>query len=338
MVYLRNLARNPHNVINQGRRFTLNKSKQIFSVLLAATFLSPLAPVTSFAREKITQVSLSFSMDPDSWENLNVDCEDESYSVRTVNLFPDGSATSSFPYAVIVLDAEDDYYFTSIKPKYFELEGEGAVFQEAARSNSNSTMTLSVRLKNLGEGELEEPTSLVWTDTGIATWDEVLGAGNYSVRLRRDGEAVSSSSSPTTKVTVYNLSTKITKPGNYTFQVKANGLYKKTKSSDWVTSPILAVDEAKLAYIREHASQDTGIQGQWHSDSAGTWYQYTTGEIPTNDWREIEDNWYYFDGSGYMVKNQWVDRYYVGNDGKMLKETTTPDGHYVDENGAWAPK
>ena len=94
------------------------------------------------------------------------------------------------------------------------------------------------------------------------------------------------------------------------------------------------MDEAKLAYIREHASQDTGIQGQWHSDSAGTWYQYTTGEIPTNDWREIEDNWYYFDGSGYMVKNQWVDRYYVGNDGKMLKETTTPDGHYVDENRA----
>ena len=92
----------------------MNKSKQIFSVLLAATFLSPLAPVTSFAREKITQVSLSFSMDPDSWENLNVDCEDESYFVRTVNLFPDGSATSSFPYAVIVLDAEDDYYLPAL--------------------------------------------------------------------------------------------------------------------------------------------------------------------------------------------------------------------------------
>lgn len=321
-----------------GRHFKLKRTKQIFSALLAAAFLSSLVPADSYARDKITQVSLSFSMDPDSWEELNVECEDDTYAVRTVNLFPDGSATSSFPYAVIVLDAEDDYYFTSIKQKYFVLEGEGAVFQEAARSNSNSTMTLSVRLKNLGEGELEGPTGLIWTDTGIAAWDEVIGAGNYSVRIRRNGEAISSASSPTTKATVYNLSTKITKTGNYTFQVKANGLYKKTKGSDWVDSPVFVVDDEKLAYIKEHASQDTGVQGEWHSDSQGKWYQYTTGEIPKNDWREIDDDWYYFDGSGYIVKDQWVDRYYVGNDGKMLKDTTTPDGNYVDENGAWAPK
>ena len=39
------------------------------------------------------------------------------------------------------------------------------------------------------------------------------------------------------------------------------------------------------------------------------------------------------------MTDQWVDvRYYVGSNGKMLKDTMTPDGHYVDENGAWAPK
>lgn len=316
----------------------MKRAKPIFSVMLAASFLSAMVPANSFAREKISQVSLSFSMDADTWGELNVDCEDDTYAVRTVNLFPEGSATSSFPYAIIVLDAEDDYYFTSIKAKYFELEGEGAVFQEAARSNSNSTMTLSVRLKDLGEGELEEPTSLIWTDTGIATWEGVSGAGNYSVRIRRNGEALSASSAPTTKATVYNLSTKITKPGNYTFQVRANGLYKKTKSSDWVDSPTLVVDEAKLAYIQENASMDTGVQGQWHHEENGSWYQYTTGVIPKNEWQKIDGAWYYFDGSGYMVTDRWVDRYYVGSNGKMLTDTTTPDGHYVDENGAWAPK
>lgn len=316
----------------------MKKVRRIIPVFLAAGLLTSLAPANVFAREKISGVSLTFSIDAETWSDLDVDCEDDSYTVRSVTLFPEGSETSSYPYAVVILDAEDEYYFTSIKEKYFTLEGEGAKFQEAARSNSNSTMTLSVRLKDLGEAELEQPTGLIWTDTGIAAWDKVMGAGNYSVRIRRNGEAVTTASSPTTKNTVYNLSTKITKTGDYTFQVRANGLYKKTKSSGWVTSPVMVVDDAKLSYIKSNAASDSGLQGQWFNDEVGSWYQYTTGVVPKNEWREIEDAWYYFDGSGYMVKDQWVDRYYVGSDGKMLTDTTTPDGNYVDENGAWAPK
>lgn len=316
----------------------MKQANRFIPILLAAGLITTLSPATAFAREKISQVSLSFSMDTETWSDLDVECGEEGYEVRSVDLFPEGTATSSYPYAVVILDAEDDYYFSSIKSKYFELEGEGAAFQEAARSNKNSTMTVSVRLKSLGEGELEEPTGLIWTDTGIAAWDKVLGAGNYSIRIRRDGEAIGSASAPTTKNTIYNLSTKITKPGNYTFQLRANGLYKKTKSSDWVTSPTLTVDEEKLAYIREHASMDSGLQGQWLQDAVGAWYQYSTGEIPKNQWREIDGAWYFFNEVGYMVTDQWIDRYYVGSDGKMLVNTTTPDGHYVDENGAWAPK
>ena len=98
------------------------------------------------------------------------------------------------------------------------------------------------------------------------------------------------------------------------------------------------MDEAKLAAIQAQASTDAGVIGEWHQDDAGYWYQYTTGLVPKGEWREIEGFWYYFNDSGYRVVDQWVDRYYVGSDGKMLVDTTTPDGHYVDENGAWAPK
>lgn len=316
----------------------MKKNKQLTSFLMAASLFTMLTPASAYARDKIEQVSLSFSVNEETWSDLDVDCGDSSYEVRSVDLFPEGTETSSFPYAVVVLEAQEDYYFTSIKKSYFSLEGEGALFQEAARSNSNSVMTLAVRLRDLGEGELTGPTNLAWTDAGIATWEGVSGAGNYSVRIRRDGQAVTSSSAPTTKATVYNLSTKITKPGNYTFQVKANGLFKKTKSSDWETSDVLVVDEAKLAYIQAHAAEDGGIQGQWLEDAVGSWYQYTTGEIPKNQWREIDGAWYYFNEQGYRLTNQWVDRYYVGSDGKMLVNTTTPDGYFVDEYGAWAPK
>ena len=315
----------------------MRRAKHFISILMAVSLLSTLVPAAALAREKISQVTLSFSMDTDTWSELDVDGGD-GYTVRSVSLFPDGGNGSTSPYAVVILDAEEDYYFSSIKSNYFSLDGDGATFLEAARSNSNATMTVSVRFKELGEGELNAPAGLAWTDAGVATWEKVPGAGDYSIRIQRNGTLVGVASAPTTKVNVYNLSTKITKTGDYVFQVRANGLFKKTKSSEWVSSPVLSVDEAKLAAIQAQASTDAGVIGEWHQDDAGYWYQYTTGLVPKGEWREIEGFWYYFNDSGYRVVDQWVDRYYVGSDGKMLVDTTTPDGHYVDENGAWAPK
>ncbi len=315
----------------------MKRARRFIPILMAASLLSTLAPAAAYAREKISQVSLSFSMNTDTWADLDVDCGD-GYNVRSVSLFPDGKDGSTYPYAVIILDAEEDCYFSSIKENYFLLDGEGASFQEAARSNSNATMTLSVRLKDLGEGDLNAPTALAWTDAGIATWEKVAGAGDYSVRVQRDGTLVGTASAPTTTANVYNLSTKITRTGEYVFQVRANGAFRRTKSSEWVSSPVLSVDETKLAFIKAHASADTGMVGEWHQDDIGSWYQYTSGEVPKGAWREIDGFWYFFDASGYKVVDQWVDRYYVGSDGKMLVNTTTPDGHFVDENGAWAPK
>ncbi len=38
--------------------------------------------------------------------------------------------------------------------------------------------------------------------------------------------------------------------------------------------------------------------------------------------------------SGWLsYKNQW---YYLGQDGKMLKDTVTPDGYRVNHEGVWS--
>ena len=48
---------------------------------------------------------------------------------------------------------------------------------------------------------------------------------------------------------------------------------------------------------------------------------------------------YYVNADGQMVENQWINiggtYYYAGNGGAILKNTTTPDGYYVDANGVW---
>lgn len=58
-----------------------------------------------------------------------------------------------------------------------------------------------------------------------------------------------------------------------------------------------------------------------------------------NDNGNVVTGWY--DGSYYepaaaigwkQINGAW---YYFGNDGKMLKNTTTPDGYYVNANGVW---
>ena len=56
----------------------------------------------------------------------------------------------------------------------------------------------------------------------------------------------------------------------------------------------------------------------WQNSGYGWWYQRANGSYPSNGWEMINGIWYYFDANGYMLAN-----------------TTTPDGYYVDENGAW---
>ena len=57
-------------------------------------------------------------------------------------------------------------------------------------------------------------------------------------------------------------------------------------------------------------------------------------------WEKTDDgSLYYVNADGQMVENQWINiggtYYYAGNGGAILKNTTTPDGYYVDSNGVW---
>ena len=60
--------------------------------------------------------------------------------------------------------------------------------------------------------------------------------------------------------------------------------------------------------------------GFWASNDKGWWIQYNDGSYLTNAW-------YQSPASGL-----W---YYMGADGYMLTNTTTPDGYYVNADGVW---
>ena len=81
----------------------------------------------------------------------------------------------------------------------------------------------------------------------------------------------------------------------------------------------------------------TNAQSMWVHNGTGWWYQNADGSYPASAWQQIDDQYYYFNGSGYMVSNCWIGNYYLGANGAMLKNTTTPDDYQVDENGKWIP-
>lgn len=96
------------------------------------------------------------------------------------------------------------------------------------------------------------------------------------------------------------------------------------------------------------------LKGWWYCTDLENLYYYK------DTWKEIENEWYYFDSKGYAKQNSWfkdnLKWYYLKNNCEMARNewlwvdgecycfdshgvlyinSKTPDGYYVDETGAW---
>lgn len=102
------------------------------------------------------------------------------------------------------------------------------------------------------------------------------------------------------------------------------------------------------------SSTIVSFAGEWKQTGYGWWYDNGNGSYTANSWQNINNTWYYFNQDGYMrtgwipvngkwyychangqmAYSTWVDgKYYVGDDGVMYANTTTPDGYKVDASG-----
>ena len=60
------------------------------------------------------------------------------------------------------------------------------------------------------------------------------------------------------------------------------------------------------------------------------------GTYPSNTWMEIDGNTYHMDENGYRSTGWYQEgdnAYYLNENGELQRNTTTPDGYTVDENG-----
>lgn len=68
-------------------------------------------------------------------------------------------------------------------------------------------------------------------------------------------------------------------------------------------------------------------------------YVQADGSLLKSQWKQVWDNWYYFDEKGKTKQSTWSEIdgkwYYFDQWSIMLHDTTTPDGYYVGSDGAW---
>lgn len=89
----------------------------------------------------------------------------------------------------------------------------------------------------------------------------------------------------------------------------------------------------------------TGWNGSYYFDENGkmmknaftpdNYYVGNSGAYLTNCWFKHDGKDYYADNNGHIVKNKWIGSYYLGSDGKYVRNAFTPDGYYCGSDGAY---
>ena len=78
----------------------------------------------------------------------------------------------------------------------------------------------------------------------------------------------------------------------------------------------MAMNEYYNGYwFNSDGSWDDQYLLSWKVNSTGWWVEDISGWWPSSSWLKISGYWYYFNASGYMVTNQYVDGYWIGSDG-----------------------
>lgn len=333
------------------------------ALVISAAFTLML-PTTAFARDRIEEISLNFSADLDSgdtWPEMEITPDDDGYMVEDFQF--DTDSTAKYPEGTVTLVADDDYYFGTIKRSDCTLSGEGAYFSNVIKDSSRK-IRLVVSFREMGDGEVDMPESLVWGETGEISWEPVSGARSYQLRLMRGGKTIDNTTVETAE-TAYDFSSKITETGTYSVRIRAVSLYNSSVYSEWVTSPGFSVDSARLELIQTSSSNSssdgsttvstqtdnsaiTPGQWQWFSSQNAWYWQNPDGTYAYEQWIQTASGWYYTGSDGHLVTGwRWIKGsdglsrcYYFSTtsdetQGRMYTNATTPDGYTVNSNGAW---
>ncbi len=319
-------------------------AKKIGTVLTAAALFTAAAASTSFAA-RLEDVSLQFSVgepNDSTYPKVTVlPMEKTLYYVDSAAFIqyvdPYTNRPNRYPIAEVVIKPTDGYTFRSSADSYFALFGGGAEYVSARKSGDSKTLTLTVEFQNMGPSSIEQPANVTLDKNGLASWYPVGDAGSYEVTIMRNGKANNPTKTTVTGTSI-NIGSLITRTGDYSVRVAAVSRYDAKLKSDYAYSGTVSVDDFLLADFSVNTASYAESAGQWLETNGQYWYQNPDGSWPASGWQQIDGNWYFFNSQGYRQTGWvlWNNQYYFCDaDGKMLTDTVTQDGYYVDADGIW---
>ena len=310
--------------------------KQILPLLFAIILAINLNPITSSAatKKKITTVKLIVEVDMSALEStkstpVDIKFPSGKFEVTSYDFMNGGFEwlETDVPRLEIMLSAVEGYSFATTDNS-FSITGGTYVEQQ---KDNNQTLRLIIDLPPVNEFT-QAIESVQWSDDHTASWSKSEGAGTYEVRLYRDGKV--SGAVKRTEQTSINLVGSMTKTGTYSFRVRPVNKRNIEKKGDWVEAPLKYVDGVLADANRRTYEANNG----WKKDDIGWRYEISDGSNVINDWKLINDQWYFFNKKGYMATG-WInwkekDYYCEISTGKMLINCTTPDGAVLGADGA----
>lgn len=337
----------------------------ILAAVLAAGYTYPVWAEDETQMIQVDQVALKIKSDIRAGEdqgNVEVTTSNTRYHVEDFYITNEPEELwedSSRPRVRVTLETEEGYGFkTGFSKNDVSLSGTAATVFSVSR-NSETRLVIVVTITSLSkdrEGYDLEVYDLQWDrERGYGLWGPGSDAKKYEVKLYRE-DSLLNDSTWNTSAASFNFSHYITEEGPYTFQVR--GVYNSSYKGEWAASQIWNVDAEELKALKALAAADgdgqedgtvpnpsdlspqgpAGSRGAWLHDGTGWWYCNADKSYTTNNWQEINGKSYFFDDHGYMTVG-WVFwnnvYYYCGPDGSMMRDAWTPEGCYVDGNGAW---
>ena len=319
--------------------------KKFLAIAILGLSLATLISGTAFAatkkKRKINTVSFKVmgNIDVDTqigMENLDFTTSAGTYHVENFEVQNQGFkwTMNDVPEYKVTLTAEDEYEFNVKKAS--DLNIVGASYVSSITENSRTNLVVTVKLPSL-KNQVSAITEAKIEDDGSLSWSVSKGAGSYEVRFYRGQSLLGGMLKSNTNT--LNVREYMQKAGSYYFLVRPINAINTDVAGDWFESNRISLDSEQAELNKTW--YDKVNTGSWGQTSTGDWYYILSNNtLARSEWKKIKGEWYYFEDNAYMAKG-WLENsgkwYYLDpENGKMWKNTTTPDGYTLGIDGSMA--
>lgn len=319
--------------------------KKFLAIAILGLSLATLISGTAFAatkkKRKINTVSFKVmgNIDVDTqigMENLDFTTSAGTYHVENFEVQNQGFkwTMNDVPEYKVTLTAEDEYEFNVKKAS--DLNIVGASYVSSITENSRTNLVVTVKLPSL-KNQVSAITEAKMEDDGSLSWSVSKGAGSYEVKFYRGQSLLGGILKSNTNT--LNVREYMQKAGSYYFLVRPINAINTDVAGDWFESNRISLDSEQAELNKTW--YDKVNTGSWGQTSTGDWYYILSNNtLARSEWKKIKGEWYYFEDNAYMAKG-WLENsgkwYYLDpENGKMWKNTTTPDGYTLGIDGSMA--